>query len=86
MKAPACALALLALAVLSLLPIGVAVADSLIVDGRPAADHYRTAFRAVIASGSSQQHLLLNTLSLGAAATVLALLLGLPYAFLTSRR
>jgi iron(III) transport system permease protein len=85
MRTFVCGIALLALLVLALLPVGLAVARSFQVDGEWSLEHYATAFGSALAAESAQRQMLLNTLALGSSATLLALVLGLPYAFLTAR-
>jgi iron(III) transport system permease protein len=81
MKRIVCGVALAVFAILALLPIGVAIGHSLSTDSGVGLEHYEQAF----GPEEGHWHLLLNTLALGVCSTLLALVLGLPYAFLTSR-
>jgi iron(III) transport system permease protein len=80
-----CGSALLALAVLALLPVVVAVVRAVTYGDGEGAAYLIRSFGEFFAEESLQRELMLNTFALGLVSAALALALGLPYAFLTSR-
>lgn len=85
MKRLVCGSALVALAVLALVPIVVALVRATTYDGGAGFAYLLDSLGQFFVADSLPQELMGNTFALGLCSAALALLLGLPYAYLTSR-